>query len=83
MGLKCRAAMSRRLPAGSPFDGVASADAEGGWYVVAAPFDVALHGGVVDGLVVDAGEGFGLSEGDGVCGVGVYGLAGHVVYFRC
>lgn len=66
-----------------PCDGVASADAEGGYYVVAAVFDVSCDGGVVDGLVVDAGECFGLSEGDGVWGVWVYGSACHVVSFLC
>lgn len=68
---------------GGPRDGVVFADAEGGYYVVAAAFYVALHGGVVDGLVVDAGEGFGLAEGDGVWGVGVDWLAGHGVSFLC
>ena len=55
------------------------ADAECGYYVVACPVDVSLQGGVVDGFVVDAGEGFGLAEGDGVWGVWVDGLAGHSV----
>lgn len=55
------AAMSCRLPAGSPFDGVALADAEGGYYVVSCAVDVSGDGGVVDGLVVDAGECFGFS----------------------
>lgn len=74
--------MSCRLSAGGPCDGVASADAEGGYYVVSPPVDVSGDGGVVDGLVVDAGECFGLAEGDGVWGVGVDGLAGHVGSFR-
>lgn len=69
--------------AGGPFDGVSSADAEGGYYVVAAAFDVSCDGGVVDVLVVDAGECFGLAEGDGVWGVGVDGLACHGVSFLC
>ena len=63
--------------AGRPFDGVALADAEGGYYVVAAAFDVALHGGVVDGLVVDAGECFGLAECNHVWVVHVDRFAGH------
>ena len=69
--------------AGRPFDGVSLADSEGGDCVIAAVFDVSLHCGFVDGLVVDAGEGFGFSEGDGVWGVWVYGLACHVVSFLC
>ena len=73
------AAMSCRLPASGPFDGVVFADAECGYYVVVRPVDVSLHGGGVDGFVVDAGEGFGLAEGDGVWGVWVDGLAGHSV----
>lgn len=60
-----------------PGDGVASADTEGGWYVVAAPVDAAFTGGFVDGLVVDAGEGFGLAEGDHVWVVHVDRFAGH------
>ena len=71
------AAMSCCLLVCGPFDGVASADAEGGCYVVAAAFDVALHGGVVDCLVVDACECFSLAEGDGVWVVGVDGFGGH------
>lgn len=65
-----------------PFDGVALADAVGGDGVVAAVFDVACLGCVVDGLVVDAGEGFGLAEGDHVWVPGVDGFGGHVVSFR-
>lgn len=55
------------------------ADSEGGYCVVACPVDVSGNGGVVDALVVDAGELFGFSEGDGVGGVWVDGLAGHSV----
>lgn len=68
---------------GGPFDGVASADSEGGYNVVASAADVALVGGFVDVLVVDAGEGFGLAEGDHVGVVGVGGFGGHVVSFLC
>ena len=53
------------------------ADAEGGWCVVAVPADVAFAGGVVDELVVDACEGFGLTEGDHVWVEGVDGFGGH------
>lgn len=74
--------MSLPLDCG-PGDGVALADAEGGYYVVAPALDVACGGGVVDGLVVDAGEGFGLAEGDHVGVVGVGGFGGHVVSFLC
>ena len=63
-----------------PGDGVVFADAECGYYVVAATFDVSSCGGVVDGLVVDAGEGFGLAEGYHVWVVHVDGLGGHGVF---
>lgn len=39
--------------------------------------------GFVDGLVVDASEGFGLAEGDHVWVPGVDGFAGHGVSFLC
>lgn len=77
------AAMSCRLPTGCPFDGVAFADAEGGWYVVAVPVDVAFACGVVDELVVDVCEGFGLAEGNHVGVPGVDGFGGHGVSFGC
>ena len=77
LGLKCWAAMSCCLLVGGPVDGVASADAEGGYYVVAAVFDVSCDGGVVDLLVVDAGECFGLAEGDHVGVECVYGFGSH------
>ena len=64
--------------AGRPFDGVVFADAEGGYYVVVAVFDVSCCGGVVDDLVVDAGDGFGLAEGNHVGMEGVGGLGGHL-----
>ena len=71
--------MSLHLTCG-PCDGVASAGSEGGYYVVAAAFDVACDCGVVDELVVDAGEGFGLAEGDHVWVSGVDRFAGHGVF---
>lgn len=74
-------AMSCRFLLCGPFDGVALADAVGGDGVVAAVFDVACLGCVVDGLVVDAGEGFGLAEGDHVWVPGVDGFGGHGVSF--
>lgn len=76
-------AMSCCLPVGGPFDGVASADAEGGHCVVAVPVDVSASCCVVDSLVVDADEGFGLVEGDHVWVPGVDGFAGHGVSFLC
>ena len=66
-----------------PGDGVSLADAEGGYYVVAPPVDLAFAGGFVDVLVVDAGERFGLAEGDHVGVMGVGGFGGHVVSFLC
>ena len=63
--------------AGGPFDGVSSADAEGGDCVVAVPVDVAFACGVMDGLVIDACDSFGLAEGDHVGVVGVDGFGSH------
>ena len=51
-------------PSGCPVEDVGPVDAEGGGLVDAAVSDVACHGGVVDELVVDACEGFGLAEGE-------------------
>lgn len=70
-------AVSCHLLVGGPFDGVASADAEGGCYVVAVPVDVSASCGVVDELIVDADEGFGLAEGNHVWVMHVDRFGGH------